>query len=89
MRVITLDVNKKIISVKTVLDGYILQANDIETGLGEMGQIQQLDGSFINDTTLIIPPVKEPTNKELQDNQLILMDVLATMYEDMLAKGTV
>lgn len=40
--------------------------------------------------SIIIPiqPI-QPTNQELSDNQLILMDVLATMYEDMLAKGTV
>jgi len=38
---------------------------------------------------LELKPVLEPTNKELNDNQLILMDVLGTMYEDMLAKGTV
>lgn len=42
-------------------------------------------GSLINPTA---PPV-QLTNQELGDNQLILMDVLATMYEDMLAKGTV
>lgn len=27
--------------------------------------------------------------KDQADNQLVIMDVLATMYEDMLAKGTV
>jgi hypothetical protein len=38
-------------------------------------------------------PTPEPTLEErfaeLKESQLILMDVLATMYEDMLAKGTV
>jgi len=56
MRVITLDTNKKVIGVKTVGDAYVLQSNDIATELGEMGQIQQLDGSFIDDTTPIPPP---------------------------------
>ena len=39
---------------------------------------------------LIIPnasPV-QPTNKELNDNQLTIMDVLATFYDAMTAKGT-
>lgn len=34
-------------------------------------------------------PIASPTNQGLVENQLILMDVLATMYEDMLVKGTV
>ena len=42
-------------------------------------------GALIN----VNAPIPEPTNQELSDNQLILMDVLLTMYEDMLAKGTV
>lgn len=40
----------------------------------------------------IITPVTlapQITLEEVKQNQLILMDVLATMYEDMLAKGTV
>lgn len=89
MRVITLDTNKKVISVKTVGDAYVLQPNDIATELGEIGQIQQLDGSFINDPTSIIPPIVQSTNLEISDTLLIIMDVLATTYEDMLAKGTV
>jgi hypothetical protein len=67
MRVITLDTAKKVISVKTVGDAYVLQLNDIMTDLGDMGMIQQLDGSFIIDTTPIPP---QPPNKIdlLQDN---------------------
>jgi len=89
MRVITLDTNKKVTSVKTVGNTYTLQPNDIKTELGEIGQIQQLDGSFINDTTPIISQQIQPTNQEILDNQLVLMDVLATLYEGMAAKGTV
>lgn len=89
MRVITLDINKKVISVKTVGDAYVLQPNDIVTDLGDIGMIQQLDGSFIDDTTPIVPQPVQPTNKEIADNQLILMDIALTVYEDMLTKGTV
>jgi hypothetical protein len=63
MRVITLDANKKVISVKTVGDSYILQLNDIITDLGDIGMIQQLDGSFIIDTTPI--PPQPPSDLEL------------------------
>jgi len=80
MRVITLDVNKKVISIKTVKDNYILEINDIETDLGEIGQIQQLDGSFIDDTTPIIPPVIQPTNQEIKDNQMTIMNGLTDIY---------
>lgn len=35
------------------------------------------------------PAALEPTNAEIKANQLVIMEVLATMYEEMLAKGTV
>ena len=89
MRVITLDISGKVVGVKDVGNGCKLGIGDIVTELGDMGQIQQVDGSFVNDPTPIIPQLTQPTNQELSDNQLILMDVLATMYEDMLAKGMV
>lgn len=44
------------------------------------------DGNFLVFTDDVI---SQPSLSELKDNQLILMDVLATMYEDMLLKGTV
>ena len=41
-------------------------------------------------------PIPQPTNqevmdaqKEIADTQMTMMDVIATMYEDMIAKGTV
>jgi len=88
MRVITLDLNKKVTGTKTVGENYILGANDIVSEIGEIGQIQQLDGSFINDITPIIPVIPQPTAQELFDNQLTLMDVLATMTEALTTKGT-
>ena len=35
------------------------------------------------------PVIPQPTNQEIADNQITLMDVLATIYEGMYAKGTV
>ncbi|WML35335.1 hypothetical protein [Clostridium sp. OS1-26] len=55
-RILTLDDNKKVISLKFVGDDYVLQPNDLETNEGDIGQIMQEDG------TLIAPPqvVPEP-----------------------------
>jgi len=47
MRVITLDSNKKIISVKNVDEDYVLESNDIISEIGDIGQVQQEDGTFI------------------------------------------
>jgi hypothetical protein len=66
MRVITLDTNKKVISVKNLGDSYVLQLNDIATELGETGQIQQLDGSFI--TPVVTPAIPQPTVEERLTN---------------------
>ncbi|SHH15199.1 hypothetical protein [Desulfosporosinus lacus] len=89
MRVITLDSANIVVGAKNVGSKYILQPNDIITDLGEVGQIKQGNGHFMDDPTPISPPRSQPTIQDISDNQLILMEVLATMYEDMLAKGTV
>jgi hypothetical protein len=48
------------------------------------------EGSFLGfDDRNATPPTNQPTNQEINNNQIIIMDVLATMYEDMLMKGTV
>lgn len=62
MRVITLDTNKKVTEVKYVGDNYVLQAGEIETDLGEMGQIKQEDGSFI--TPIPETATAEPTPED-------------------------
>lgn len=36
-----------------------------------------------------VPADPQPTNAEIQANQLIIMDALATIYEDLLLKGVV
>lgn len=62
MRVITLDTNKAVISVKNVGDNYILQENEMETDLGNIGQIQQPDGTFVTPT-----PVETTLQPTLED----------------------
>lgn len=49
------------------------------------------EGNFLGfmDNPIIQPPPIEQQIEQLKQDNLILMDVLATMYEDMLEKGTV
>jgi hypothetical protein len=62
-RFITLDINKKIIGIRqgtTVVDG------ETESKLGEIGQIQQEDGTFIDAPVVpIAPQPYNPTNTEI------------------------
>lgn len=78
MRVITLDSNKTVISVKNVGDSYVLQAEDIISDIGDIGQVQQADGSFIT------PPPPVPTLSDVQQAKLTQIDDL---YNQALAVG--
>lgn len=75
MRVVTLDTNKEVMSVKNVGDAYVLGVNDIVTELGEVGQIQQPDGTFI--TPEPVPVVPTPTIEErltgIEDTQDLIL----------------
>ncbi len=46
MRVIKI-INNLVVEVKTMLDSYQLQENEIQSDIGEVGQILQADGTFI------------------------------------------
>ena len=89
MRIVTLNTNKKVMSIKNVGENYILETNDIVTELGELGQIQQLDGSFIDDTTPL--PPQPPTEieilkdqlKDSQQNTLLLNDTISSFVDYM------
>jgi len=56
-----------------------------------------IEGHFLGfDDRDAVPPTTQPTNQEVMDyqkkvldGQIVLMDVIATMYEDMAVKGTV
>lgn len=69
MRIITLDINKKVTNPKIVNDDYIhnpgLQPGEIISELGEDGQIMQEDGSFITPPPIEVPQIHEPTNSEI------------------------
>ena len=77
MRFITLDENNKLTAIR---EGQTIIEGEIESEIGEIGQIQQADGSFIDDTTPIILPVIQPTNQEIKDNQMVIMNGLTDIY---------
>ena len=54
MRFITLDSNKKVIGTRT---GTTIIEGEIQSDLGEIGQIQQADGSFITPATTPVTPI--------------------------------
>ena len=90
MRVIKV-INNEVTETKQVLEHYIFQENEIQSNFGEVGQIMQENGAFITPEPIPFTPtltLEEQVESLKQDN-LIMMDVLATMYEDMLAKVTV
>lgn len=61
MRFIKLNENNKIISIR---EGPSIVEGEIQSDTGELGQIMQPDGTFIDDPTPV-PQVHEPTNAEI------------------------
>lgn len=68
MRVIKI-VDKKVSEVKQVLGGYILASNEMESEIGELGQIMQQDGTFIDAPMEQITP--QPTLEEMAEETLL------------------
>lgn len=62
MRVITLDSNNTVISVKTVGDAYAMQSGDLVSDSGDIGQVQQQDGTFTTPEAIVPPEV--PTQED-------------------------
>lgn len=75
------------------LSGEVKQENMIEIPSADKSYLWKKfeNGVWSEGTFEPVQPVipAEPTNAEMQANQMVIMDVLATMYEDMLLKGTV
>lgn len=76
MRFITLDESSKVISVR---NGFSALGREIESEVGEVGQIMQEDGSFITPEPSE-PQVPEPTMRELKENQVAIMNGLIDLY---------
>ena len=91
MRFITLDKNNQVVSVRygtEIVDG------EIPSDVGELGQIMKEDGSFVNPSEN--PPIQpgQPTLsieerfEQLQKDNIVLMDALATTFEQILILET-
>jgi hypothetical protein len=91
MRVITLNVNKKVISLKNVGSNYVLGVNDIESDTGELDQILQSDGTFITPDPVVIEPIETIEQKvarqEEQIAELNLQDI--GMMEMLIERGLI
>ena len=81
-RFITLNTNKKVNGIRC---GETIVEGETESELGEMGQILQEDGSFIDDTTPIKPIVPQPTNQEILDKQVAIealaMSIMSGVFD--------
>jgi hypothetical protein len=92
MRFITLDVNNTVTSIR---DADKIVSGEIQSEVGELGQIMKSDGSFITPAreVVIVETTEqkiERLEQQVQQDNLILFDVLATIYEELLAsKGSV
>lgn len=62
MRFIRLDENNKILSIRI---GQEIVEGEIQSDIGELGQIRQEDGTFITPETEVVTPHYQPTNAEI------------------------
>ena len=85
-RYIRLDENNIVRDERT---GTSIIEGEIESNTGEAGQIMQEDGTFITPEPALVEPaptLQEQVEQLKQDN-LILMDALATTFEEILSLG--
>lgn len=90
MRVIEIDsVTKIVTQVKYVNDNYVLSANEKNSEQGEIGQ-SYIDGEFVDVPTEPQEPIETMEQKivrlekQVQSDNLILMDALAMTYEEIM-----
>lgn len=86
-------VNNVIIGIRY---GEKITEGEIESEKGEIGQILQKDGTFVTPEVNIPEPQETAVQKierlelQVQQDNLILFDVLATIYDELLTlKGSV
>lgn len=83
MRFITIKNNK----VASVRNGTKKVKGEVESEKGEPGQILQEDGTFKNPEQEKAKPTLQEEMEMLKEQNIILMDALATIYEKMIMKG--
>ncbi|UII56719.1 hypothetical protein LS684_04435 [Cytobacillus spongiae] len=95
MRVITLDEKDIVIGIKYVGGNCTLLENEFSSDIGEFGQKMQSDGTFIDIEPVQEEPIEtleqkiERLEQQIQQDNLIQFEVLATIYEELLLKGSV
>lgn len=82
-RFIKLNSNNEIIAIR---QGESLIEGEIESDVGEIGDIMQSDGSFLTPepNPILQKPTLEERMEQLQQDNLILMDALAVTFEEVL-----
>jgi hypothetical protein len=76
-------------AVSYPVEGYVEHETATNLPAGINGGWWKLENGLLVEYPELKPKTESEVVAELKENQLILMDVLATMYEDMLTKGTV
>lgn len=94
MRVVKVDINNYVIEEKNVLDGYELKNKEFQSDNGEVGQILQPDGSFLTPEIVVVPTETleqkiERLEQQIRNDNLVQFEVLATIYEELITKGSV
>ncbi len=83
MRFVTLDSKNKVVGIRF---GPAIVPGEIQSDEGELGQIMLPDGTFITPEPEQInqTPTLEEQVASLKEDNLILMDALATVFEEIL-----
>lgn len=67
----------------------VVIVDELQSGWTELTEEEYLSAGGIIPQEERITQLEEITNAEIQENQLIIMDALATIYEELLMKGVV
>ena len=90
MRFITLNQDSVVIAIR---HGSSKVGNEIESEIGELGQIKQPDGTFVTPEPVITETIEtleqklERLEQQRQADSLVQFEVLATIYEELLMKS--
>jgi len=76
MRFINLDASNKVTGIR---NGPSIVEDEIQSDIGEIGQIMQSDGTFIMPEP-VPPQPPQPTNQEINDNLMVIMNGLTDIY---------
>lgn len=79
--------------IVSVRHGSSILENEIQNDTGDLGQVMQDDGTFITPSINPTEPHEtieqkiERLEKQVSQDNLVLFEVLATIYEELLMRG--